>query len=499
MPEIRTEEAALHHFDNIGRDQYLLLSARAALFALPLVSMSSGQAFSSLALWSFRSVLMSWAVMIGKPTDTAWLNRTAAKIAHKARVAASGSAAAAGFSGAVPAVSAFSGGLAASYAAKALSDGDNASSYSARAISAWSAATGTSFANAFSALERAEKLSDFGAPVWTLENKPEHLEKAHLELVAELSAPNGPWLWWHDWYLAMWDGSFTDWDFALEVAKIDWDVPEGESAWDKGPAAVAARIAELQTEVLLSKAPVAERVEFDPDQGRFRIDSIDIAKPDLLAASLSQVADALEDVLTDSSNGVQQSSREVRELRRLQTRYANDPQRIEMGFVSVHKSLSRQVLVSKELPASEQNLALMDAIEEGAKAIRATHPDVAENRRIVSQQTLRELPPDGLETLEAALPVLVAISDEELAAEWQADIPQLINDAMTPLPTGAPPLPGMDESVRVFNRAAKISLRLRTKEVIDKIKATPEYGVVEITTRVSAFVALGIYLFSLIF
>jgi len=259
-------------------------------------------------------------------------------------------------------------------------------------------------------------------PVWPSVDGVAHMPTAHDAFLKRLSqSPN--WNWWLGWCEQMWHGTFADWAFAVEVAKIDWDAPEGESVWDEGPAAVAARIEELQAEYLLSKAPVAERVEFDAAQGTFRIDPIDIAKPDLLAASLSQVADALEDVLADQSNGVQQSSREVRELGRLQTRYANDPQRIEMGFVSVHKSLSRQVLVSKELPASEENLALMDAIEEGAKAIRATHPDVAENRQIINQQKLRELPPDGRKVIEAALPVLVAISDDELAVEWQADIP----------------------------------------------------------------------------
>ena len=55
---------------------------------------------------------------------------------------------------------------------------------------------------------------------------------------------------------------------------------------------------------------------------------------------------------------------------------------------------------------------------------------------------------------------MAEISEPELADDFEADIPELINDALLPLPDGAPSLPGADATTRIFSRVSKMALLL---------------------------------------
>lgn len=259
------------------------------------------------------------------------------------------------------------------------------------------------------------------------------------------------WSFWREWYQGFLDGKPLDWELQRRVALIP------DEDWEQGPEHIARKIEEIQAEWLSEQAPSAEKIEFDEATQKFHVIPLEIAKPDLLGATLSQIEDALDDVLACPSNGLHDGSKAVRVLRRTLTKYGNNPQQIEMGLVTAHTAITRQFLAD-EMPQSEENLALRDAIEDGARGIRATHPEVAENRKILQDQALREMSSEDLDLLEDAKPLLEAWSSDDLAEGWAHDIPQLINDATTPLPSGAPPLPGAEEATRIFSRAAKMKL-----------------------------------------
>ncbi|MCK0139649.1 hypothetical protein [Aliiroseovarius sp. F47248L] len=326
-----------------------------------------------------------------------------------------------------------------------------------------------------------------GEPKWLLDSRP--LDDRIIEQGDE-------WSFWRDWYQGFLDGKPLDWELQRRVALI----PDEE--WEKGPEHIAEKIEEIKTAWLAEKAPLAEKIEFNTETQKFRSVPLDIAKPDLLGATLSQIRDALEDVLVSPSNGLHEHSREVRVLNRVFTKYGNDPQQIEMGLVNAHRGITRQFL-SDEMPQSEENLALRDALEEGARGIRATHPDVAENRKILIDQALREISKEDLELLEDAKPLLVAMSEGQLAEDWETDIPQLINDATLPLPFGAPSLPGADEATRIFSRAAKIRISYncmvsKGAEIFDsKTMKTARLGLT-VSAMLTALVSLGLWLFILI-
>lgn len=288
-------------------------------------------------------------------------------------------------------------------------------------------------------------------PIWDTLKTPESLSLAHQEFLERLTTQT-KWAFWRNWYLAMWNGRFDNWALAIDVIKID------DAVWKAGAEAVAAEIGRIQAEFLTDQNPLAETIQLNPETNRFYATPIPVQNPPLIGALLSRVQDSVADA-TLGNNGLNDQSREVRVLNRTLSRYSNDPQRVEMDFTSVAVGLRRQIHGTAELPSSEDNLALLEAVEDGVRGIRAAHPDVVENRLILAQQSLRELSADHVELLEDAKLVLVAISEDIMAEDFAADIPSLINDALLPLPSGAPALPGADAATRVFNRSAKMALK----------------------------------------
>jgi hypothetical protein len=354
----------------------------------------------------------------------------------------------------------------------------------------------------------------FNRRLWGNVGIPRWFEPARERLIDAWTSEPAVWGFWARWYQGMLDGEPLDWDLQRAVALID------DTVWIAGPEAVAERIRDIektfveerraanQAEFLVAKLPLAERVEFDFETARFRVVPIPVAKPDLLGTTLAQVADALDDALANPSNGLTERSRETQVLRRMLDRYGNDPQRIEMDLVSVVGSITRQV-ASDELPASEEILALHDACDQAARGVRATHPEVSENRRILSEQARRELPDEAKAQLREALPVLEAISDEALGDDWRADIltlvddergparqavPPVFNDAIGPVPNTAPRLPGADAATRVFSRAAKMSNLLKLAEIVHRIDGSAGYKALRIVATVASIVLIGIAL-----
>ncbi len=256
---------------------------------------------------------------------------------------------------------------------------------------------------------------------------------------------------WRKWYQGYLDGKPLDWELQHRVALIADDI------WDAGPEAVAKEIARIEAEHLSNKLPLAEEVTFNEDSGKFSVAPIPLENAPLMAALMARISDEFEDALS-GHNGLSETSGDGRRIKRATTRHANNPQQAELTLTTVAKSLRRQIHETSELPDSPDNIALLEAVEDGVRGIRANHPEVAANREQLAQQALQEITPEDRETLEKAAPVLAAISEGDLAKDFTDDIPELINDAMLPLRSGAPQLPGADASTRIFSRVSKMAL-----------------------------------------
>ncbi|MCC5985823.1 MAG: hypothetical protein JJU42_15820, partial [Rhodobacteraceae bacterium] len=282
-----------------------------------------------------------------------------------------------------------------------------------------------------------------------------------------------------------------------------WPDPYTPAATPDGspPQPIGGESIGAQAQALSDLTPLAEELVQNPETGRFSVNYKPIEKPDLLAATLGQVGDAIEDVLQDPSNGLNEKSLDIRKLKRTLERYANDPQRVEMDFTTVHQSLTRQIAIG-ELPPSEENLALISAVEQGAQGIRATHADVAVNRRILQEQRLRELTTDAVATIREKAPIVQAITEGDMAEQSAEDVDYLTNV----LPSAPPRLPGVtrndaivqgrDEAVRLFGRSSRMLIMLRKSgDLVQKLHQSTGYKAAEIMQALIEFVKLGHSLF----
>lgn len=352
----------------------------------------------------------------------------------------------------------------------------------------------TNLATKHIADERAANIAN--RPIWAT---PE--EKSYSFVMEELRHLNaledGAWVFWLDLYDGLVEGQAPKWELWRQIALID------NKIWEAGPKAVADAIEQIHAELLTKRAPQSEAVIFDEAEQKFRLEHQEPVKPDLLNATLDQISDALEDCLENQSNGLHERSRETKVLRRALSRYANNPQRLEMDFTSVHGSLTRQILTTNELPPSEENLALMKALQDGAQGIRATHPDIAENRSILTNRAIKEMSQEDRDTIKAAEPVLEEISFGELAKDFEDDVEEIIEqekeEALHRNLGGAERNPGLvayDEKVRLFSRVAKIVLLMKkSPEIIQSVDKSAAVKVGGWISILYTLVQIGISLF----
>lgn len=259
----------------------------------------------------------------------------------------------------------------------------------------------------------------------------------------------GDWEFWGRWYSRAMAGDPLPWDLQREVALIPDEI------WEQGPEAVAEEIEKIEAAYLARTKQLYEDVAFDPQNVTFSSAPRPLENPPLIAALISRTEDALQDAL-DGKNGLRDDMRAVRTLRRCHQLYSNDPQRIELDYTSIAISLRRKILYSQEVAETENNLSLLEAVEEGALAIRAQHPEIAESRRRITTQKLREIEEADQEDIGAAEPVSVALGENAQAMDFTRDIPQLIDGTHTFWPSRASTSPGVGSFNRLLCRASRL-------------------------------------------
>ena len=289
-------------------------------------------------------------------------------------------------------------------------------------------------------------------------------------------------------------------DFIEEVAGRIVDESGGSDDWTPVHRFDGEEYDEAQA--LANRFSLAEELVQNANSGLFDVRPKEISKPDLLGATLSQVSDAIEDVLATPSNGLNEQSLEIRRLRRTLDRYANDPQRVEMDLTFVHGSLLRQI-ANGEMPLSGETQALLVALQEGAQGIRATDLEVAQNRRLLQEQALSELSPTALAQVAEAAPLIAAITEGNLQKQMGEDIRFLTQEMYV----GPPRLPGVtradaivpgrDEAVRVFGRSARMLMTLRNSgaDPIHKLHDSAGFKITTVIMMLADLVKLGLGLF----
>lgn len=201
------------------------MASRAALRVVANFRGYEGAEKSDLTMALLRAILTSAGRGLGRPADVDW------DLAYSAAFSADSAAARSADTAALSADSA-----AFSSSAAALS-ADSSAAFSSAAAAARSADSSAAHsATAFDA-ENIDTLASL--PVWEGAPVPEAIARNHDLFLADLAADSA-FAFWHRFYNGMWHGTFTDWDLALEVIKID------ETDWKKGHQHIAQVIAGIE-------------------------------------------------------------------------------------------------------------------------------------------------------------------------------------------------------------------------------------------------------------
>ncbi len=239
------------------------MSGRAALRVMATIGLLGAEVKERLALAALRATLSSAGRGVGRPADVEDLRRTAAHSAHSAaRSAAYFADSAARSADSAAHSAAHSAGSATHSADSAARSADSAArsathSADSAAYFADSAARFTAHSAAAADADLSEKQL-LERPVWSGVDIPSALISAHDIWLTFLSS-DADWAFWHRWYSQMWEGTFRDWDLAIEVAKLPDELWEGEGALAKVAEAIReieARQAENMSDIEPEHVPV---------------------------------------------------------------------------------------------------------------------------------------------------------------------------------------------------------------------------------------------------
>jgi len=327
-----------------------------------------------------------------------------------------------------------------------------------------------------------------GTRLWANETNP--LQEEWQEVKRALGNDEVDWGFWIKWYEAALEGKPLPWSLleriALEVTEEDWK---------QKPAHVNGLIAGIEAAFLRDATPLNEKLVVSEESGEVFSEPVEAKQPDLMATHLQRIEDALKRAL--KNNGLTEESLETNILFDLFAKFRNDPERVEMDLVEVVGSLNSQIS-NNWLPDSPVINSLINSCRQGALDIRAMNPELAENRAIRARQAAREMTGEEKAILEDGIEAIKPLLREDLREQFESDFKRLINDAIGPLPEGAPPLPAPDPAMRMANRIAKVSLMVRLDEAVKKLKKNPLYNAGEVATQTAALVALFYKVFTLI-
>jgi hypothetical protein len=266
----------------------------------------------------------------------------------------------------------------------------------------------------------ADDIADFpkplAGPVWRGIDVPPNLQDAHVDFVRFLST-DPKWEFWHDWYLAMWDGTFDEWDLAYEVIKIE------DAAWKAGAEAVASKICRIQTCLKTQVGPSLRK----NDNSKWEIEPDVEIDQEPLSFAIAQVEVTLAAALTgNANNGLTDTSHETVLIRGACNSYREMPSVVATSFWNACMSLERNIgdvypedpallvlknvlYTSVEELCAQDNL-IRDRVAKLAALETRRYPTQQEREdlKLVPQEVADEMTQPALDILQSDIDIVVA-------------------------------------------------------------------------------------------
>lgn len=304
----------------------------------------------------------------------------------------------------------------------------------------------------------------YGRPLWQEGSLDHDLDWRQEKLTAFWQSAPEVWGFWQRWYEGMLNGEPLPWELQEKVALIP------EEDWEEGPERVAEVIRRIEAEFIGNT--LKERIEFSVS-GRLTLVAQPVGEERQLGYLLDTVQDALDLATAGLRNELPDDSYQARLLRRTFTRYANDPQRIEMDFERARVSLVED-MAAEAIPASAANRDLIQSLSDAAGSIRDSNPEIAESRDRLNRIRLAQVSPEqGAQIAEIAVQV-AAISEDILREDLLEDrfrLPGVRSDDAVPdpvVPIGAAErnaaLEAQAAQLRLYSRLTKVWLFLKEND-----------------------------------
>lgn len=293
MVEITDEESAKAWLKTQPQEICVAMAARAALRSVPGIGFANPERLSGLALPVFRALITSGVAAFGPTAEVEDAADSAYLSARSVAEPLADSTYSAAHSAACSAESAARSVADPTYAARSTAESADSASFSARfavpnARSAARSAAITALSEDASTREPklgrpAEATDLLSAKLWRDVSEPQGLQQGREHLIAFFEADEHTWAFWKRWYLAMFNGTWRDWDLARNVALIPNDV------WKQGAAAVAEAIKGIEA----ARKPLSSQAAHTQAQALLQ----NPRRAALCAAGLAQMLDtAIRDV-----------------------------------------------------------------------------------------------------------------------------------------------------------------------------------------------------------
>ncbi|MEP1964440.1 hypothetical protein [Tateyamaria sp.] len=425
-------DAAEAWFEDQTPEVRSVMASRAALRVTANLGLYWGEDRDTLVLTAIRCTLTSAVRGLGRTADVDWLDEAALSAARSA-------ARSAALSAAHSAHSAHSAALSAAHSA-ALS-----AALSAARSAALSAALSAHSATAWDSERLGDDLNS--ERLWAGVTVPDALQTQHTTFLTDMSK-NPDWDFFRTWYEQMWEGTFTDWDLATEVAKIKDDV------WDEGLAAVAEEFRGIEARLLSERLPQVEEI-FKTDQGFYDVRSV-ISEPSKLIDSIeNRVRFALDLAVQSNSCDLNDMSTAAKVLRHALDNCLEDPNALEQ-FLRRGSGMIKARIIDGTFSGDDELGVLVDTLDELALQLRADHPEVAQAVDARTRQRFKEL--DDKKRLLGATLI------DDLKEGTTGRLETELDLASETLRDGISDDASTDALKQSGNRAAKISLAERAKQ-----------------------------------
>ncbi|MEM9308080.1 MAG: hypothetical protein AAGA74_12330 [Pseudomonadota bacterium] len=367
--EITDEETAQRWLETQDHQTRVLFASRCALRALPTLGKSWDATTSRLEFTGCRAMLISLAAGTCPAAEMMALDKSA-----KSAASASADSDSAAHSAHSVTFDADSADIAAHSVADSAAAAWAASSFDASVLSSG-------------------KTIQLGA-LWPDGQQPESLQLAWTALKAQWEADAADWSFWIEWYEAMLNGEWTNWDLIFRIAK---DISEED--WDAGPERVAQRIGEIKQEFLVEVLPQVNEI-FETEDGLYEVRGSIADTSKLMNSVLTRVSFALDTAVQSNRCDLNEMALPCKILRQALATGEDDANTVEQ-YLRRASSLFKAGIISGKFAEDDETRFLTDLLDETALQLRGDHPEVAQATQTRLSQRLCEI--DGETRIKTAI------------------------------------------------------------------------------------------------